>query len=154
MLMGNALIVTTVSEESLDERFLFESDGQGGEVRLYEKYGRDGWYAITPERRRELHPKAYYRLPIRAVDVWHPPCEPRLGCAEGDGGKVAEHDIPIAERNVGRGDFTRNHFLRVIEEILVVWGVASIADDKADPRPASRTSAALGVVVGTRWDVA
>jgi hypothetical protein len=75
--MGNALIVTTVSEESLDQRFLFESDGKGGETRLCEKYGRERWYALMPDRLRELHPKAYYRLPMRSVDVWHPPREPR-----------------------------------------------------------------------------
>src|SRR2546427_11557035 len=89
------------------------------------------------------------------ADVFeHATCEPRIGSAEGNGGKMAKDDIPVPERYGGRGDFTGNHFLRVIEEILVVWRAAGVADDKADPRPASGASAALGVIVGARWDVA
>jgi len=40
-------------------------------------------------------------------------CEPRIGSAEGNGGKMMKNDIRVAERNGGCGDFTGNHFLRL-----------------------------------------
>jgi len=40
-------------------------------------------------------------------------CEPWIGSAEGNGGKMMKNDIRVAERNDGCGDFTGNHFLRL-----------------------------------------
>ena len=35
-----------------------------------------------------------------------------IGSAKGDGGKMAENHVPVAEGNGGRGNFTGNHFFR------------------------------------------
>jgi len=99
-----------------------------------------------------------YRLGLNFAlfaDIFeHAACEPWFGSAESNGGKMTKNDISVAKRNGWRWDFTGNHFLRVIEEILIVWRAAGVANNQAHTRPASGSSAALGIVVRTRRDVA
>jgi len=98
--------------------------------------------------------RLYLHIALLANIFEHASREAGIGSAEGDGSKVSQNHISVAERYSRSWNFTGNHLLGVIEKILVVWCAAGVANDKTDPRPASSAPAALGVVIGTRRDVA
>jgi hypothetical protein len=72
--MGNALIVMTVPEEALASTSLYDIGEDGSEFRLAERYGSQMWK--VRRHLAEKHPKAYYRMTVRAADIWDLPHEP------------------------------------------------------------------------------
>jgi|ERR1700682_2322622 len=76
--MGDALIVTTVSEESLALGDLYDWNDKPERVRLSDLYSPEKWRRLRRKSAELLrrHPNAHHVVEVRPADVWDPPEEP------------------------------------------------------------------------------
>jgi hypothetical protein len=109
---------------------------------------------LLAERRDQFLDLRFLNLALEVEVLAHRAGQAWIGSAESDGVQVAQDDVSIAEPYAGCRDLSCDHLRWLIEEVAVVGRGSGVAHDDAHARSATRTSAALGVVVGTRWHVA
>ena len=91
--------------------------------------------------------------PVRRHVFDHLARQSRRGRSERDRRKVPGQYVPIAQGHRRCGDFARDHFSRLVIEILVVRRAASVPQHQTDTGSTPRTAAALCVVVRPRRNV-